>query len=225
MASEGALSGNDRWWLAVAIAAVFHGIGLVGMVFFPEIDMVRLTPVNFLVSLALLLWVRRDAALLLSGLLLFAIGFGSEVVGVNTGWLFGDYGYGDTLGMEWLEVPLLIGVNWWLVVLGAHYWAAVLFRSPLSGRGRIFMVSATGATLATAFDFLMEPVAVHLGYWSWADGIIPLYNYACWWVVGFVMMLIVIRFLPFRKEDAYPGYLLLIQSVFFLSLRVLLVEF
>ena len=32
-----------------------------------------------------------------------------------------------------------------------------------------------GATLAVFFDWLMEPVAVKLGYWTWnGDGIDPL---------------------------------------------------
>lgn len=79
-----------------------------------------------------------------------------------------------------------------------------------------------GATLAVMFDWLMEPVAVKLGYWQWlGNGEIPFYNYICWFVIS-VLLLIVFQFSQFPKQNKFAVNLLLIQAMFFLLLRTFL---
>lgn len=52
-------------------------------------------------------------------------------------------------------------------------------------------VVADAATLGAPFDWLMEPVAIRLGYWKWGgDGSIPLFNYACWFIVSLLLLLV-----------------------------------
>jgi putative membrane protein len=46
----------------------------------------------------------------------FVIGFFSETVGVKTGLIFGEYSYGKALGFQWMQVPLLIGLNWFIII-------------------------------------------------------------------------------------------------------------
>ena len=45
------------------------------------------------------------------------------------------------------------------------------------------MAAITGA-LMTAFDYVMEPAAIRLGYWSWSGGEVPLANYLGWFTIG-----------------------------------------
>ena len=79
-----------------------------------------------------------------------------------------------------------------------------------------------GALLATAFDWLMEPVAVKLGFWTWlGDGAIPFKNYWSWFLVS-AFLLLLFRKLPFPKHNQFAIHLLLIQSLFFLILRTYL---
>ena len=83
-------------------------------------------------------------------------------------------------------------------------------------------VVVDGATLAVFFDWIMEPVAVKLGYWQWlGDGEIPLYNYICWFIIS-MMLLFVFHRLPLDKENKFAVNLLLIQAMFFLLLRTFL---
>ena len=42
----------------------------------------------------------------------FLLGFSVEYIGVKTGILFGEYSYGENLGLKLFGVPLIIGVNW-----------------------------------------------------------------------------------------------------------------
>jgi putative membrane protein len=83
-------------------------------------------------------------------------------------------------------------------------------------------VIVDGATLAVVFDWLMEPVAIHLGYWSWGGtGEIPIFNYACWFIFS-MLFLLVFHFCSFDKQNKFALHLLLIQIMFFSLLRTFL---
>ena len=62
----------------------------------------------------LLLWGngKNSVSLIKAVFFAFSLGFIIEVLGVQTGVLFGAYSYGDPLGFKVFDVPLLIGVNW-----------------------------------------------------------------------------------------------------------------
>jgi len=99
----------------------------------------------------------------------FLITFALEAIGVATGMVFGDYHYGPVLGAHILGVPPIIGFNWVLVVLG--------FSRLVRGAFRI-RYAPVGVLLATLlcvlFDYILEPLAIRLDYWTWAGGIFPL---------------------------------------------------
>jgi putative membrane protein len=139
-----------------------------------------------------------------------------EVVGVHTGLVFGEYVYGRGLGVPILGVPPLIGFNWALVCLGVLLWIA-----PWAEARRLpSPVIALGvAFLATGFDWVMEPVAVTLGYWSWSGGDIPLQNYAAWFVIAFAASWAYLAGSE-RARSRLPAYHVLAQLLFFGALRL-----
>lgn len=160
------------------------------------------------------------------------VGFASEVVGVNTGLLFGDYSYGKVLGFQWQKVPILIGVNWFIILyccgISIHtFLMKVINKVALETKApppvlKAMSVIVDGATLAVLFDWLMEPVAVKLGFWQWhGDESIPLYNYICWGLIS-ALLLTVFHFFKFNKQNKFAINLLLIQFMFFLLLRTFL---
>lgn len=218
--------------IATAIAVLFHTIGLAGLLFFEKDFFIRATPFNLLLSFVLLVWTQKEKNnyFFLFLLSCFFIGFSAEVIGVNTGWLFGDYTYGNVLGVKLKGVPLLIGVNWFLIV----YCCGVSMNSLLrqltqrlaadtkkpAPSVKTLSVIVDGAMLAVFFDWLMEPVATKLGYWSWA-GDIPFFNYMCWFVIS-LLLLIIFQLTKFNKRNKFAVNLLLIQCMFFLLLRTFL---
>lgn len=105
--------------------------------------------------------------------LAFFTGIVAEWIGVHTGLLFGNYQYGTVLGPKLFEVPIIIGVNWAMLSIVA---AALLNKLKLNIYFEVFLA----ACLMVFLDFLMEPVAVKLGFWRWSNGVIPIYNYVCW---------------------------------------------
>ena len=75
-----------------------------------------------------------------------------------------------------------------------------------------------GAGLAVLYDWILEPVALKLGYWQWEGNEIPSGNYWGWFLVS-ALVLLIFRLLPFPKRNLFAVHLLLIQVMFFLLLR------
>jgi putative membrane protein len=153
---------------------------------------------------------------------LFSMGMISEMIGTNTGFLFGDYQYKSTLGPSIFKVPWIIGINWFLVVYGSYSIVCVIAEKwfpndmgkPIL---RIFAIAIDTALLTCFFDWIMEPVAVYLDFWSWTDGIIPNYNYLCWFIISLMMALLLAVFK--KTPNSFSIHLFWIQILFFLSLR------
>jgi putative membrane protein len=147
-------------------------------------------------------------------LIIYIITFSLEALGVATGLVFGDYEYGDTLGFKALAVPMVIGFNWVLVVLGALTITKRIVSHPLQ-------VALFTAALTTAFDFVMEPVAIAFDYWSWAAVDPPLHNYVAWFVISFAVALTFEHFKLTTRNTLYIHYFL-VQLVFFAVLNAVL---
>jgi putative membrane protein len=159
----------------------------------------------------------------------FLIGIGVEIIGVNTSILFGNYYYGDVLGPQVNKVPLIIGINWFIIIYCCGIAVHTILLKVISGMPlsaittpqtlKALSIIIDGATLAVFFDWLLEPVAVKLNYWRWnGDGSIPFYNYICWFIIS-ILLLAVFHFLKFEKRNKFAVNLLLIQLMFFLILR------
>jgi len=140
-------------------------------------------------------------------------GFFIEVIGVNTGLIFGDYSYGEALGLKVLSTPLLIGVNWLILI----YCTGVLLEYFKLKNSIIF--SLIGALILLGIDFLIEPVAIRFNYWSWSGGQIPLQNYIGWYIFSFLLFF-VFKGLDFNKNNKAAIVLLFAQIGFFLGLNM-----
>ncbi len=206
---------RSRQHILTGIAILFHLIGLLGIAVFKSELISFTTPFHLLLMFGLLVfsydsnrWVFIKWAIVA-----YLCGFWAEWVGVHTGWLFGSYSYGDVLGAKWLEIPLIIGVNWIVVVAGAIAIATRITK-------RTWWMPVCAATIATAYDWLLEPVAIRLEYWQWAGDEVPVYNYISWWLVSLLPAVL------WQKMELKPNQfslnLLVVQALFFIALRILL---
>ncbi len=213
--------------LATLIAILFHTVGLVGI--FTQTDWIlRATSFNLLLSTALLIWTHQqlNRAFWLFVVICYLTGLITEMIGVNTGWLFGQYVYGEILGPQLWNVPLVIGINWFIVLYCCgHTLQALTHRllPDLSPRLKGISLLIDGALLAVAFDWLIEPVAVQLGYWTWAGGTIPMFNYISWFGISLLLML-AFRCTQPDAPNKFAVHLLGIQIMFFLILRTFLLQ-
>jgi putative membrane protein len=103
-----------------------------------------------------------------------------EVVGVQTGWPYGWFSYGVSLGPMIAGVPVALPLLFLPLVLNAYL--LVLLVIP-SARSTWYTRIISVITVVLAIDFVLDPGAVSLGFWSyessWLHGV-PLSNYLGW---------------------------------------------
>lgn len=95
-----------------------YGVGLAGMLLPLSRELfIAITPLN-LIFATLFLFYRRWPArrVIITGLVLFIASFLVEAVGVNTGMIFGSYSYGSALGPRLWNTPVIIGLNWFVLI-------------------------------------------------------------------------------------------------------------
>lgn len=102
-----------------------------------------------------------------------------EVVGVQTHLIFGPYIYGSNLGFKVLDVPLLIGANWSLLVFATGMISNRLFNNK-------YLKAYFAAFLMVFLDFFMEQVAHDLDYWIFQNHSAPLINYVAWFAISLI---------------------------------------
>lgn len=223
----------NKFTIATFIAVLFHVSGFIGMFTSKYSWFVANTSLNLLIMFALILWTHtgKNAAFFAFVFICFVTGMLTEIIGVNTALLFGKYEYGKVLGTGIMNVPWIIGVNWFTVMYCSGIAIAHLHRRIESGsaaaesitpRIRLLSFIIDGALLATFFDYVLEPAAVKLGYWKWiGSGNIPFSNYLCWFLIS-CLLLTVFKLLSFPKHNQFAVHLLIIQLLFFGALRTFL---
>ncbi|HAH39123.1 MAG TPA: carotenoid biosynthesis protein [Algoriphagus sp.] len=216
--TENSSGTNIKVIIAIAVIIILHGVGLVGLSL-PEYRdwFLSMTPAQLLTSLVIILLFHRgwSDSFPIFATAVFWIGFGAELIGIHTGYLFGDYVYGPTLGPKLWEVPIIIGVNWFILA----YLTGVAFQKIPNDYYAAFL----GATAMTAIDYILEPVAVSLDFWYWKFDIIPVGNYLGWFFIAYLIHLI-FRKAKFEKQNPIALPLLLTLILFFTILNFTVVE-
>jgi bisanhydrobacterioruberin hydratase len=196
---------------AKVIIVLFHTVGLIGlMIPATHALFLKIVPFHLLLMLLVVFFSHKyiDERFLGFVILVYLLGFIAEWIGVHKGWLFGDYVYGKTLGTTVLDIPLTIGINWFLLIYSA---GVTMQRLRIKSRwARITL----GALVLVLLDMQIEPVAVRFDYWHWADNIVPIKNYVCWFLVSGVMLWVFEQF-KFRKQSWVGPILLAVQFLFF----------
>jgi putative membrane protein len=175
-----------------------------------------LTPFILLISFITLLIFHTpgfDAKISLLFLLIFLVSFSVEVEGVSTGVIFGSYTYGKGLGIKVFETPLMIGLNWVLLV----YCTYVIFEKiPVGIIGKIIGASL----LMVIYDLVMEQVAPKLDMWVFDGGFAPPRNYISWFLLA-LLFHSVLRLAGVRIKNRLAPLIFICQGIFFILLFII----
>ena len=196
---------------------VFYAVGIIGLIVpysFPLF--VRLTLLALILSIIGLFVYHRSIKPkqdILIFAFIFLLGFIIEAIGVNTGRIFGNYQYGDALGLKLFNTPLFIGLNWLFLT-----YTGVSISEKLSGKISVQLLIAP--TIMLVYDLVLEQLASKMDMWSWPNASIPMENYIAWWLIGFVFGCI---FKLFKIDTRNPIALVLFlcQFLFFTVLFIL----
>ncbi len=140
---------------------------------------------------------------------LAAVGFVAEVIGVKTGVVFGNYYYGNALGYKVLAVPLVISLNWGLLINIGVLVATYLSKKPL-------LIATLAAFIITGVDLVIEQVASQMDYWHFSNGIAGIQNYIGWFIISFFTSWLLQKHLV--KGDKKIALVFLLLQLFFFGL-------
>ena len=199
--------------ISIFIIWLFHVSGIVGILYGNSEWFISATPLNISINFVLLMincsghkWFFPMVVIgLLTGMI-------TEILGVQLGWIFGDYQYGDALGYKLLGVPLLIGVNWTMLTIITGAIAQQFYENIVM---RIFI----GVGLMLFLDLLIEPIAPVLDFWVFDGGEAPLQNYIGWVAVALFLQFI-FHYFRITIKGWFSHQLYLLQIIFFAVLLI-----
>ena len=148
-----------------------------------------------------------DKKFLIKLFLIFSLGLTVEILGVNYSFFFGEYQYGDNLGIKFFDVPLVIGFNWVLLIIITGNFASRIFSKSIMGK------VVFGSIMMILLDLLIEISAPKLDYWEFAVHPVPFSNYFWWFVFSILFHLIYQS--SKNKEYVVSTNILLIHFLFF----------
>lgn len=192
----------------------FYAIGLAGMVLpfsFPLF--LKLIPLALLLSFfAIFLFHEQkiDLKTTVVFVIIFLAGFFVEVIGVNTGTIFGEYWYGKGLGLKLFNTPLMMGINWVLMI---YLSSSLVTRLNLKPILSVFLASAS----MIIYDLVIEQVAPVFDMWSWTGNSVPIQNYIAWFLIAVVFHSLV-KLFNINTRNFLAPLIYICQFLFFLIL-------
>ncbi|HHT03238.1 MAG TPA: carotenoid biosynthesis protein [Bacteroidales bacterium] len=156
---------------------IFYVVGVIGFsIKYTYGLFIYLTPIVLLMSLGLLFYYERNNITkkkILFYIFIYISSLLVEMFGVNTGILFGEYKYGIGLGIKVVDTPILIGINWVLMI---YITSSIFTKLRPNFLSQVIIPSG----LMISYDIIMERAAPKMDMWSWANDIIPLQNFLMW---------------------------------------------
>tara|TARA_B100001093_G_scaffold141336_1_gene133790 strand:+ start:170 stop:805 length:636 start_codon:yes stop_codon:yes gene_type:complete len=193
----------------------FQIFGAIGILFWNREWFINMTPFTLLMYFLILYyrnWGDRKKIIFL--LLTFSLGIFSEIIGVNTGLIFGSYEYGQTLGFQIMNVPMVMGIIWVNTTLICGTIASqVKVQMPL----RILIA----ISLMLLLDAFIEPIAPRIDMWRFdhENGLAPLSNYITWAAIALPLQSYFI-FYKLKFDIALSSSLYVSQLLFFAALYI-----
>lgn len=196
---------------------IFYLVGIAGILLpfsFPLF--IKLIPVALILSSVALAFYHKsfNTKTITVFISIYLIGFFVEVAGVNTGLIFGQYIYGESLGIKVFNTPLIIGLNWLLLV---YITASVLEKFKIATPVKVIF----SALMMLGYDLIIEQIAPLLDMWKWQNEMVPLKNYLAWFFLA-LLFHVVIQAFGIKTKNKLAPVILICQVIFFLILLIYL---
>ena len=138
-----------------------------------------LSPISLIVTFLIVMYSNTKFSLRsqISVIVIFLLSMISEIIGVNSGLLFGSYYYGENLGYSFYGVPLVIGLNWVVLTVSCGNIAIYIFKE------NKFLSILFGSFLMLLLDIIMEQVSGDIDFWYFNDQSLT-YNFITWFMLG-----------------------------------------
>ncbi|MDC0584441.1 carotenoid biosynthesis protein [Bacteroidales bacterium] len=193
---------------------VFYFIGIVGFMFPPTKEIfIKLIPFALLLSFGLLMLFNEteiNKKTLIAFSIILTVSFMVEAIGVKTGMIFGNYTYGNGLGFQLFNTPLIIAINWLFMV----YASAVVVRKI---KVKSFLKVILASCVMVVYDGILEQMAPKLDMWKWDGDVVPIQNYVAWFIFALLFHFILGR-MKIDIKNKIAKMLFFCQFLFFVIL-------
>lgn len=174
---------HNRRNITGAIVVIFYVVGVSGLLIgITQPFFLRLFPYFLVLNVLLLAFFHdgtRDLKTLLACITVFMVSLIVEIAGVSTGRIFGAYFYGNTLGIKFINTPVVIGLNWLMLVYAT---SGIMEKTNLKPVYQVIIASAA----MMLYDIVLEKVAPKLDMWRWLSDSVPIQNYFAWFALALI---------------------------------------
>jgi putative membrane protein len=196
--------------------AALHAFGLFTILAWDAEFFTQFSPLTLLFTAAIMVGSHQGNLKKLFTFLIitYFIGYGIELLGTQTGFPFGKYWYGNNLRPHFLGVPLVIGINWFILAMATHFVVKHFVSNP-------YVIAIVASIFMVGLDTVIEQVAPSLDYWHWQNDIVPFVNYLGWFVVSIIVQSLAAFWLGTHQNKVAGNYfwvVILFFMVFSLAL-------
>jgi len=146
---------------------------------------------------------------------IITIGFLVEFLGVNYDLFFGSYEYGNSLGYKIGGVPIIMSVNWLVLIFLAGSFTEKIIPNSL------LLKVLFGSLLMVFLDIFLEICAPKLDYWKFNEEVVPISNYNSWFIISAICLYVYFKLIK-EKEYTLSTNMLAIHFAFFGLLSIFL---
>lgn len=155
---------------------------------------------------------KRNVTTLSIFFVIYIVSICIEILGVSKGTVFGTYSYQEGLGIKIGNVPVLIGLNWLLLVYSSH---AIVSKLTKKNWKKILY----GALMMVLYDLILEIAAPIMRMWEFENTFPPLRNYIMWFLMAACFHALIIGF-KIDTENKPARALFVIQASFFICIII-----
>jgi putative membrane protein len=203
-------------WNTIILFVVFYAVGVAGIgIPLTQRIFIILIPFALLLSFVAILLFHKSLKSANTRFVFFTIILVSylvEVAGVNSQLIFGKYMYGHGLGFKVFDTPLMIGINWAMLIYCS---ASILERFRLPVVLQVFLASV----LVVTYDIVLEQVAPFLDMWYWNGNAAPLQNYLVWFLLALIFHSLV-KWKDVRTANPLASAIFICQLLFFAAILI-----
>ena len=208
---------KNKIFISITFLFIFHLVAIVGIGFGLNKDMIELSWMNLLLTALIVFYNKneRTKKFIFYSAFVFTIGLLVEIIGVATGFPFGNYKYGNSLGSKIFEVPIVLGLNWWILIYSSIHSSRIFTKHIMT---RIFLAPF----LMLGLDLLIEQLCSKLDFWHWHEDVIPFKNYVSWYIISLALIALYFYWIKPAKTNKVAIASLVIQFLFFAVLNLIL---
>jgi putative membrane protein len=199
-----------------AVIVIVYIVGVIGFsISETRPYFIQMIPLNLLFAIGILLYGHQlwNNIFAYVAIMVFALGMLVEIIGVQTGLIFGQYEYGSVLGPKILGVPIFIGINWFFLVYCIGSWVQHF-------NIHFILKIIISVVFLVLYDLLLEQMAISTGMWSWVAVQPPLQNFIGWGLTSAIMFYVWFD-RKFTFKNNFSTILYFSQLIFFLLLNII----